>query len=89
MILITRHSGLVEYLREEGIEFNRVIAHATPEDVRGQEVWGVLPLALAAEAASVTEVKLELPAEMRGVELNADQVREFQRGLVTYKVTRV
>jgi len=87
-VVITRHPGLVEYLIElkvieEGTEFTE---HATPQMVRGKRVIGVLPLDLAAEAECVVSVPLKIPPELRGVELSADQVREFAGEVTTYKV---
>ena len=87
-IVVTRHAALVELLRERGIigEGARVIEHASPEDVRGKHVIGVLPLALAALAASVTEIPLRLTPEMRGKELDLPTLREIAGEPVTYKV---
>jgi CRISPR-associated protein Csx16 len=89
-LVVTRHPGLVTVLLEDGVvpEGTEVVAHATPEQVRGKHVYGVLPLHLAAEAASVTEVTLDLPAELRGQELSAEQVRQYRTGTTTYQVTR-
>jgi putative CRISPR-associated protein (TIGR02620 family) len=90
-VVVTRHEGLVAYLRREGLipPDARVIAHASPEDVRGQHVIGVLPLHLAALAASVTEVPLALRPEDRGRDLDADEVAARAGRPVTYKVTVV
>lgn len=90
-VVVTRHAALVEYLTELGVvpAGTEVVAHATAEQVRGRHVFGVLPLHLAAEAASVTEVTLHVPAELRGVELTLEQVRQFAGPLVEYKVSRV
>ena len=90
-VVVTRHPALVEYLTELGVvpAGTEVVAHATAEQVRGRHVFGVLPLHLAAEAASVTEVTLRVPAELRGVELTLEQVRQFAGPLTTYKVSRV
>lgn len=90
-VVVTRHAALVEYLTELGVvpAGTEVVTHATAEQVRGRHVFGVLPLHLAAEAASVTEVTLRVPAELRGVELTLEQVREFAGPLVEYKVSRV
>jgi len=55
-------------LQERGIikdDSVSVIAHATPADITGRDVIGVLPLALAALARSVTEIPLNLSPEMR------------------------
>lgn len=67
----------------------RVIAHATEDDVRGKHVIGVLPLALAALCASVTEIPLALQAHQRGRELTLEELREIAGKPVTYIVTRV
>lgn len=87
-LIVTRHPALLEVLVAEGIATPEtpVIAHATPEAVRGKNVAGVLPLHLAAEAASITEVTLHLPAELRGQELTAAQVRAHMQGIRTYRV---
>ena len=90
-VVVTRHPALVEYLTELGVvpAGTEVVTHATAEQVRGRHVFGVLPLHLAAEAASVTEVTLRVPAELRGVELTLEQVRQFAGPLVEYNVSRV
>lgn len=90
-VVVTRHPALVEYLTELGVvpAGTEVVTHATAEQVRGRHVFGVLPLHLAAETASVTEVTLRVPAELRGVELTLEQVRQFAGPLVEYKVSRV
>lgn len=90
-VVVTRHPALVEYLTELGVvpAGTEVVTHATAEQVRGRHVFGVLPLHLAAEAASVTEVPLHVPAELRGVELTLEQVRQFAGPLAEYKVSRV
>lgn len=90
-VVVTRHPALVEYLTELGVvpAGTEVVTHATAEQVRGRHVFGVLPLHLAADAASVTEVTLRVPAELRGVELTLEQVRQFAGPLVEYKVSRV
>lgn len=89
-IVITRHPALVAYLQEIGMVDDgvRVITHATPADVRGKHVIGVLPLRLAALAASVTEVTLDIPAELRGQELTLDQIRQYAGEPATYVVAR-
>ena len=90
-IVVTRHPALVSYLQEQGLvpAGVPVISHATPEQVRGRYVIGVLPLSLASLAESVTEVPLSLPPELRGVELSLEQVRQYAGRPVTYQVTVV
>lgn len=90
-LIITRHPGLIEVLEAEGIATGTtpVVAHCSPEQIRGKHVAGVLPLALAAECASVTEVVLNLPAEARGRELSAAEVRQYMTGVRRYTVQEV
>lgn len=90
-IVVTRHAALVQYLIEQGLVSASVsvITHATPDDVRDKHVIGVLPLSLAALAASVTEVPLILPAELRGHELTLEQVRAHARPVAMYHVAVV
>jgi putative CRISPR-associated protein (TIGR02620 family) len=88
-IIVTRHPALVAVLAEDYGHTGPVLAHATADDVRGKAVIGVLPLHLAAEAESVTEVTLNLPPELRGKELSVDEVRKHLVGLSTYRVEKV
>ena len=90
-VVITRHPALVDLLRERGLITGEepVIEHATSDDVRGRRVIGVLPLALAAEAASLTEIPLSLAPEDRGQELSLDRLREVAGLARTYVVREV
>jgi len=89
-LVVTRHPGLVEFLRERGLcaPGVAVIPHASPEDVRGKHVCGVLPHSLSCLCESFTEVPLALPAELRGVELSLEQVRQYASEPATYIVRR-
>ena len=90
-LIVTRHPGLVEYLREIGLATTKtkVISHASPEAVTGKHVCGVLPHSLSCLCASFTEIPLTLPVELRGAELTVEQVREFSGPAVTYQVTKL
>lgn len=59
-VLVTRHEALVEYFKELGIKFDKVISHATEEDVRGNDVYGVLPLRLASFTNIVTSIDMNI-----------------------------
>ncbi len=89
-LIVTRHNGLVEYLKEEKIVGDNVevIAHASPEAVTGRHVIGVLPHSLSCLTASFTEIPLRLPPELRGKELTAEDVRKYAGKPVTYIVTK-
>jgi hypothetical protein len=87
-IVVTRHKALVELLLERDIvdETVPVIEHATPEQVRGKHVIGVLPLNLAALTLSVTEIPLNMSPEDRGKELGIERLREIAGDPVMYRV---
>lgn len=87
-LIVTRHSGAVEWLRRRGIT-GEVISHATEEAVRGRRVFGVLPLALAAEAAEVWSIDLPgLRADQRGVDLTPEEMDDAGASLRGYVVRR-
>lgn len=90
-IVVTRHEALVSYLRSLGMIRNdtRVIRHASVDDIRGMNVIGVLPLHLAAEAESITEVTLNIPDRLRGTELTLKEVQQFARPPVRYRVEKL
>ena len=88
-ILITRHEALVEFLQNQGLEFDMVVSHADAETVKGKDVYGVLPLYLAALANTITSVDMNLPAEMRGKELSLEDVERYFVGFATYKVSKI
>lgn len=87
-VVVTRHKGLVVYLQELGLTTpdTPILEHATPDLISGKHVIGVLPLWLAACADQVTEVPINIPVELRGQELSADQMREWAGVPVTYTV---
>lgn len=90
-VIVTRHPALLQYLLELGVvpEGTPVLSHATVEDVRGKRVYGVLPMRLAAEASTLTEISIDVPAEWRGTELTLEQINACAPKLTTYKVTAV
>lgn len=88
-IIVTRHKGLVKYLYEIGMfchSIDIVIQHATPEEIHGRDVIGVLPLHLAVHARSVTEIPLSLTQEDRGQDLSVNRVREIAGAPTTYHI---
>ena len=88
-VLVTRHEALVEYFKELGIKFDKVISHATEEDVRGNDVYGVLPLRLASFTNTVTSIDMNIPAEMRGKELSLNDIETYFTGMSTYQVKKI
>jgi len=85
-VIVTRHQGLVQWLAMRGIT-GEVIAQATPDDIKGKDVYGVLPLHLAAKANTVTTVDMpNLPAEKRGQDLTPEEMDQYGAKLTTYIV---
>jgi len=93
-IIITRHSGAVEWLRNHGVE-GPVLDRATPDDVRGQIVYGVLPLELAAEAKEVWTIRFQTSEEARkrltetGGNIPAEEMETLGAELVGFRVERI
>ena len=87
-VVITNQPVLAAVLREEFSlgEKIQVLSHVTEDDVKGAHVFGVLPLHLAVKAALVTEVILNIPPELQGVELSEDQIRKYMMPVETYEV---
>ena len=88
-LIVTRHRGLVHWLKEHGVEA-RVLAHATEEDVRDQDVYGVLPLGLAAAARTVTTVDMpDLAPDQRGKDLMPSEMNAAGARLRIFRVTEL
>ena len=69
--IITRHSGLVEWLKQHGVS-GEIISHVDdPSQVDGKVVYGILPFHLAAQALAVVTVDMPgLKPEQRGKDIS-------------------
>jgi len=87
-VVVTRHQALIEYLIELGLitPETPALSHASPDQIKGKDVIGVLPLSLAKYARSVTEIPLALSPEDRGQELTIERLREIAGDPTTYTV---
>lgn len=88
-IVVTRHKGLVEYLREINLidEDTPILPHvSSAEEVIGKTIIGPYPLHIAVAANSIVQVPLDIPSELRGAELSLEQVREYAKKPVEYTV---
>lgn len=92
IVIVTRHTGLVEWLARRGITGN-VMTHVAPEEtgkINGMTVVGVLPLNLAALTASIITVDMPgLKPEQRGKDLTADEIDAAGGRLSRYLVVEV
>jgi hypothetical protein len=89
-LIVTRHPGLVAYLKEIGLadDTTQVVSHVVdPAILECRHVCGVLPHNLSCRCHLFTEVPLVgLPADLRGVELSVEQVRQYAAEPVSYRV---
>lgn len=88
---VTRHAGAIDWALSKGIPAERV-AHLDPSLVRpGDVVIGALPAHLAAEICErggrYLHLALDLPEEMRGVELTAADMSRYGARLVEIRAT--
>ena len=89
-LIVTRHEGVVSWLRQRGIT-GEVVSHVTDAaQVRDRVVYGALPLHLAAFAAEVVAIDLpNLSPELRGQDLTPEQMDAAGAVLATYVVRKV
>lgn len=94
---ITRHSGAVEWAKSEGFDVTNLVSHADESFFSslkaGDKVIGILPVSLAFRVCSAGcefyDLSLpQLPAELRGKELTAQQMRECGATVTRYYVSR-
>ena len=91
---VSRHPGARDWATEAGIVVDEVLAHLDTALVgEGDTVIGSLPVNLAAEVcrrgARYLHLSLRLPADLRGRELNAAQMRAVHARIEEYHVQRV
>jgi len=85
--IVTRHAGMVEWLKSRGIT-GEVIPHVTDErDVKDCHIVGALPMHLACLAKSITVVTMNLLPEQRGKDLSVMEMEVAKAQLQTYRVS--
>jgi CRISPR-associated protein Csx16 len=89
---VSRHPGALDWAAEEGVVVDQVVEHLDIETVApGDTVIGSLPVNLAAEVcargAAYLHLSLELPAELRGKELTAAEMRSLGAELRPFHVS--
>lgn len=91
---VSRHPGARDWAMESGILVDEVVAHLDTALVgEGDTVIGSLPVNLAAEVcrrgARYLHLSLMLPAELRGRELDAAQMRACGARIEAYHIERL
>lgn len=88
---ISRHPGALHWMKRNNIAFDEHISHLDPCFVqKGDKVVGSLPVHLAAEicakGAEYWNLSLNIPKELRGYELSAEQLEQFSATLEKYNI---
>ncbi|HHH38158.1 MAG TPA: CRISPR-associated protein Csx16 [Sedimenticola sp.] len=91
---VTRHHGAREWARRRGLGVDVVCEHLDIGRIRpGDRVIGSLPVNLAADVCArggrYLHLGIDLPFELRGRELTADQMEARGARVEEYRVTRV
>ncbi len=92
--LVSRHPGVRTWLEEKGLAIDRAVAHLDPQEIKpGERVIGNLPLGMIAHlqerGVEVLSIALDIPAELRGNELDAATMRALGARLERYRVERL
>lgn len=82
-LIVTRHQGLVDWLRERGWTGDH-IPHAGAEEVEGRVVVGVLPMHLAALTSKFISATIKVPVEARGREWSKEELEVWGCSLHWY-----
>lgn len=91
---VSRHPGALDWATQEGIQVDRLVAHLLTEDIRrGDVVLGTLPVQLAAEVcgrgARYLHLSMDIPQELRGRDLTADDMRACGARLEEFRVEKI
>lgn len=90
---VTRHPGALDWARAKGIAYDTHVIHLDPGEVgAGDTVIGSLPVNLAfevcARGARYLNLSLDLPANLRGRELDAATLEECGARIEAFRVER-
>ena len=90
---ISRHAGAVEWAEAEGFHVDQLLAQFDVTIVKqGDNVLGTLPINLVAEVnargGNYFHLTLEMPADARGKELTAADMRQFGARLEAYSAQK-
>lgn len=92
---ITRHPGAVDWAQSQGIHYDQHTEHLLAMDQlkAGDVVIGTLPINMVFELNSrgvrYQHLALDIPRELRGIELSAEQLSQCQARLEEYSVERL
>lgn len=78
----TRHEGAIVWAKKNGFNDCEFITHLNPADIKeGDIVYGILPIFMAAQicakGARFFALNINIPAELRGKELTAEEMDQI------------
>ncbi|MEQ3529216.1 MULTISPECIES: CRISPR-associated protein Csx16 [unclassified Pseudoalteromonas] len=87
---ISRHSGAIQWAKQH-LHIDRFITHLNINEIQaGDEVYGTLPVNLAAQCckkgALYFHLNLTLPEELRGKELTHTQMETLDANVTQYDI---
>jgi len=90
---ISRHPGAIAWATQQRLKIDRFLTHLDPGVVRpGDTVIGTLPIHLAAQVCELGgryfHLALDLPDELRGRELSAEEITAHGGRVERYRVAR-
>jgi CRISPR-associated protein Csx16 len=90
---VTRHLGARQWAEQEGIRVDQLVTHLDMIRIRENDVViGTLPVNLAARVcesgARYLHLSLEIPAQRRGTELTAEEMRTYGASVQEYLIQR-
>lgn len=91
---VTRHTGACAWAEEEGFHVDTVVTHLNVAQIRKDDlVLGTLPVNLAADVCArggrYFHLSMDVPPEMRGVELTPTSMRQYHARLEEYRIERI
>ena len=91
---ISRHPGAVDWAESEGFHVDQQLAHFDVTIVNeGDKVLGTLPINLVAQVnergGDYYHLALDLPSELRGKEITAEDMRQYGARLEHYTAKRL
>lgn len=91
---ISRHPGAVAWAERKNLHVDQLLAHLDVGQIQpGDTVIGSLPVNLAAQVCAVKaaywHLSLELPAQLRGQELSADDLEHLGARIEAYDIQKV
>lgn len=91
---VSRHPGAIEWAKRKNIKVDQLVQHLNILDIEQNDiVIGSLPVNLVAEVcqkgATYWHLSLEVPFQLRGLELSSDQLFELNAQLQAYNVQKI